>query len=183
MSNLVDGVRVCQLPLTTIMRLKNPFKDVRTIKALLSGAERKALDDGEERAGAEHLLLAALDLPDGTARRAFERAGADPDALPAAIADAHASALQAVGIAAPADAAIAASTPAPAPPGPLRTGATCQSAFQRATELSRPGHLLGAHVVAAVAEIEEGTTPRALRALGVDRETLRAAALAELQAG
>lgn len=27
----------------------------------------------------------------------------------------------------------------------MRTGATCQAAFQRASELSRSGHLLGAH--------------------------------------
>lgn len=163
------------------MKLKNPFKDVRTIKALLGDAERKALDGGEERAGAEHLLLAALDLPDGTARRAFERAGGDPDRLPDAIRAVHAGALAGVGIAAPDEDALAVPAP-PAPTGPMRTGASCQAAFQRATELSRPGHLLGAHVVAAVAEQEEGTAPRAIRELGLDRDALRAAALEELAA-
>jgi ClpA/ClpB-like protein len=48
--------------------------------------------------GAEHLLLAALELPDGTARRAFERVGADPNALRQAIEEQHAEALCAVGI-------------------------------------------------------------------------------------
>ncbi|MGZ8476106.1 MAG: Clp protease N-terminal domain-containing protein, partial [Candidatus Limnocylindria bacterium] len=46
---------------------------MRTIKKLLTDAEVEARAMGEAEPGAEHLLLAALDLPDGSARRAFER--------------------------------------------------------------------------------------------------------------
>lgn len=162
------------------MKLKNPLKDVRTIRTLLEGAEREAQAEGEDRAGAEHLLLSALALPDGTARRAFEHAGSDPDALRAAIADVHADALRGIGIEPPGDTTLPVVSQ-PGASGPMRTGATCQAAFQRATELSRPGHLLGAHVVLAVTEQTEGVTPRALRAAGVDRDALAAAALTVLQ--
>ena len=41
--------------------------------------------------------------------------------------------------------------------------------------------LLGAHVVAAVAEIPHGTAARALATLGIDRAELAAAARAEVQ--
>jgi ATP-dependent Clp protease ATP-binding subunit ClpA len=68
------------------MRLiKTRFSDMRMIRTLLEGAEAEAGRAGESMPGAEHLLLAALDLPDGTARRAFERVGADPSALRQAI--------------------------------------------------------------------------------------------------
>ena len=68
------------------MKIANPVRDARTIKQLLEGAEAEATRAGEPQPGAEHLLLAALDLPDGSARRAFAAAGADPDALRDAIA-------------------------------------------------------------------------------------------------
>jgi hypothetical protein len=75
-----------------------PIQEFRTIRQLLGGAERLAQESGETLPGAEHLLLAALALPDGTARRAFERLGVDPDGLPSAIASQHADALRTVGI-------------------------------------------------------------------------------------
>ncbi|ADB51797.1 Clp protease N-terminal domain-containing protein [Conexibacter woesei] len=163
------------------MKLKNPLKDMRTIRALLEGAEREAQAEGEDRAGAEHLLLSALALPDGTARQAFERAGSDPDALRQAIAAVHADALRGIGIEPPDEQTLPVAS-RPDASGPMRTGATCQAAFQRASELSRPGHLLGAHVVLAATELTEGVTPRALRAAGVDRDALAAAAQATLDA-
>jgi hypothetical protein len=66
------------------VKLRNPVRDMRTIKTLMTGAEAEALEAGESVPGAEHLLLSALALPDGSARRAFERVGADPDELRAA---------------------------------------------------------------------------------------------------
>lgn len=155
--------------------------EYRTIRALLGGAERLAHRAGETEPGAEHLLLAALALPDGTARRAFERLGADPDGLPAAIEGQHVDALHAVGID-PGDAGRAAS-PAPPARGPYRSSPSAQVAFRRAVELSAvpaPRRLQGAHVVAAVAEMEHGTVPRALRRMGVEPERLAAAARQEV---
>ena len=61
---------------------------------------------GQNEPGAEHLVLSALELPDGTARKAFERIHADPDGFLAAITRQYEDALQNIGIALPPDAAI-----------------------------------------------------------------------------
>ncbi|MBK6300079.1 MAG: hypothetical protein IPF40_03180 [Actinomycetales bacterium] len=47
------------------MGLFNAGRDVRTINALLTGAEREARRGGDALPGPEHLLLSALDLADG----------------------------------------------------------------------------------------------------------------------
>jgi hypothetical protein len=59
-----------------------------------------------------------------------------------------------------------------------------QTAFQKAGDLAREDGtwLGGAHVVAAVAGLEHGTAARALRAMGVDRGQLAAAAASEARA-
>lgn len=165
------------------MKLKNPIQDMRTIKGLLTGAEDIARRAGESQPGAEHLLLAALEMPEGSARRSFERIGADPDAFGPAIAAQHTGALRAMGIEPPAEEALA---PAPEtkPSRWYRANASLQSAFQRAGELARDDGtwMTGAHVVVAVAGMEHGTAARALRAMGVDREQLAAAAATEARA-
>ena len=165
------------------MGLKSPVRDIRTINKLLGGAEAEAQRKGESLPGAEHLLLAALALPEGSARRAFERVGADPDRLADAIAAQHADALRAIGIQAPEDSALdAAPGDAATAPGVYRSNASARSAFQAASALaqSKPSSpLAGAHVVAAVAEMEHGTVVRALRVMGVDRAALVAAAREE----
>jgi hypothetical protein len=156
------------------MKLRNKVRDVRTIKTLLTGAEDEARRAGEGLPGAEHLLLSALALPDGTARRAFERAGADPDGLRAAIERQHADALRGIGIEPP---ELDAPDEPPEAGGPFRSTASARAAFRAASDMARAnGGLLGAHVVAAVAAIEHGTAPRALAAMGVDRTALAAAA-------
>ncbi|MGD9571008.1 MAG: Clp protease N-terminal domain-containing protein [Thermoleophilia bacterium] len=168
------------------MRFPNPVREIRTIDRLLKGSEAQARRMGDEIPGAEHLLLSALELPDGTARAAFTAVGADPDALLPAVAEAHAEALRAVGIAV--DAA-SLGDPGPLEPvtsGPTRSDPSQQAAFQEAVRLSkleRPAELRGAHVVIAVAGMEHGTAPRALAAMGVDRDALVAAARAALASG
>ena len=165
------------------MKLKNPIKDMRTIKALLLGAEDQARAAGESQPGAEHLLLSALELPEGSGRRAFERAGADPDELRPAIERQHADALRAIGIESPIDDTHAADRPeGERGEGVYRSKAPLQSAFQAAGELARDQgtSLRGAHVVIAVADMEHGTAARALRTMGVDREALAVAAREEL---
>jgi ATP-dependent Clp protease ATP-binding subunit ClpA len=151
-----------------------------TIKQLLEGAERLAQQSGESLPGAEHLLLSALALPDGTARRAFERLGVDPTGLPSAIASQHDDALRAVGIEVDTkDLDI----PAPDARGVYLSTPSAQATFKRAVELSgkpKPRQLRGAHVLLAVAEMERGTVARALSRMGVNREELAAAARDEL---
>ena len=169
------------------MKVKNPVREIRTIKQLLTGAEAEAHKMGDTLPGAEHLLLSALALPDGSARRAFERLGADADGVRSAIVAHHAEALQTVGVE-PVDAAALMSTPdAVGPPtGAFRSSASAQSVFQEAVKLANRGkasRLAGAHVVVAVAQMEHGTAAEALRGMGIDRHALAAAAQSELSAG
>ena len=164
------------------MKLPNPVREIRTINALLAGADAAARRLGDGSPGPEHLLLSALAMDDGTARRAFARAGADPDAFEAAIADQHDAALRAIGVEPvaldPAD------VDAGPPRGVFRSTPAAQRAFQAAVTMSKqvkPSRLLGAHVVAAVAEEEQGTAARTLRAMGIDAHALAQAARAEAQ--
>lgn len=165
------------------MRLANAARDVRTMKLLLTRAEQEAGSDGAEMPGAEHLVLAALALPDGTARGAFERAGLDPDDFRAAIARQHVDALRELGID-PGDAP--ASAPARGrrkPTGPMRSTANAQKLFQEALALARAERhapLTGAHIVLALTGLEHGTAARALTTMGADRAVLARAARDEL---
>ena len=170
------------------MRLPNPVREIRTINRLLTGAEAEANKAGETMPGAEHLLLSALALPDGSARRAFERLGADPDELRSAIASQYADALRAIGIEPVSDDALNAAAGAGVTSGKsvFRSTASAQTVFRAAVDLAkteRPSRLVGAHVVAAVARMEHGTAARALRVMRIDRHALAAAAAQELDAG
>jgi ATP-dependent Clp protease ATP-binding subunit ClpA len=163
------------------MGLVNAVRDMRTIKRLLTEAEAEARTGGEETPGPEHLLLAATTLPDGTAARALERVGVDPQRLRIAIEEAHEGALAAVGIEVEHRSDRAAGLRRPAT-GAFRSTPQAQQVFQEAVALSKstkPSGLKGAHVVAAVTRLEHGTAVRALAALGVDRGRLREAACAE----
>ncbi|MDI6098708.1 Clp protease N-terminal domain-containing protein [Actinoplanes sp. NEAU-A12] len=159
------------------MKLPRAIQDMRTIKMLLTAAETQAQRAGDGLPGPEHLLLAALDLPDGTARRAFERAGTDPAEFQAAIDEAHRQAMRDIGVLA---AGPSRPLPEAAPAGGLyRLTAPGQEVFQAAVRLAKAGRrspLRGAHVVAAAGDQERGTVARALKVLGVDRGALTAAA-------
>ena len=71
------------------------------------------------------------------------------------------------------------------PGGAMSSTATGRSVFQRAREQAAADQraISGAHVVLAATELEQGTVPRALAALGVDRVALADAARAEAHAG
>ena len=167
------------------MRIINAVRDVRTMGRLLPEAEAEARRAGEERPGPEHLVLAAAALQDGTAARALGRVGTDAQRLRAAIEAAHAKGLAAVGI--ELDSAASGTTALRAPSrGIMRSTPQAQELFQGAVALAKatkPSQLLGAHVVAAACVLERGTFVRALDELGIDRDALRAAALAEAAAG
>lgn len=165
----------------------NPLNAMRTIKQLLTEAEREARAMGVAEPGAEHLLLAALDLPDGSARRVFERLQVAPGAVRAAIVDEQAQALVVAGF--DSDRARVLSTPTPLDPptgkGVYRSAVSAQEAFQAAAAMANrdgPFKLAGAHVVAAVAGMEHGTAARVFEVLGLDRGAIVAAAEEELQA-
>jgi hypothetical protein len=59
------------------MGITTALRDLRTVRALLTGAETEARRDGERTPGPEHLLLAATALP-GRPRPAPWGCGSDP---------------------------------------------------------------------------------------------------------
>src|SRR5918992_3618396 len=78
--------------------IKTRLSNVRPIKTLCESAENYALKDQQRQAGAEHFLLAAIDLPDNTARLAFREVGADAAAFRDAISAQYGEALRSVGV-------------------------------------------------------------------------------------
>jgi len=165
------------------MGLLNAGREVRTIRDLLSGAEQEARGGGDDVPGPEHLLLAAMELADGTASRALARFGVDPASLRAALERVHTDALAGIGMQAPGPVDDEAGEPSTGlATGVFRSTPQAQQVFHEAVTLSKstvPSRLLGAHVVAAVCALEHGTAVRVLTALGLDRSQLRLAALNE----
>lgn len=166
-------------------RIRQILRDAGTIKALCHGAEQHALTDGQQQPGAEHFLLAALDLPDGSARRTFERMGVDPAQVRSAIAKQYEQALHHIGVDPRALAATAeGSQPARAKEGLYRASPSGQALMQA---LAQPGSrdrqgapLLGAHVLAVIATMEQGVAARTLRTLGMELDALANAAAREI---
>lgn len=159
------------------VRTRSALTDITTINALLTGAENEARQYGQSVPGAEQLVISALALPDGTARRTFERVGADPDQFHKAISSLRVAALCSLGHGS-VDSTVPATGPPPANP-------SAQRAFQVAVRLSKatkPSQLLGAHVILAICQMEHGTSAEALISMGIDRAMLRAAADEELGA-
>lgn len=161
--------------------IQRRLRDMGTLKSLCLRAENHALADQQRAPGAEHFLMAALDLPDGTAQRAFARLHADPAGLRRAIAHQYDEALATLGI----DPGLAGDgLEPPVKARRLYDAAASGQAVVKALA-ARPRQdgdtpLLGAHVVAVVAEMQQGVAPRSLRAMGVDPATLRSAAQAEI---
>jgi ATP-dependent Clp protease ATP-binding subunit ClpA len=166
-------------------RIRRRFKDMGTLKVLCEGAERHALQDGQQEPGAEHFLLAALDLPDGAARRTFARLAADPDRLREAIAQQHGDALRGIGID---PSLVALMEEGGAPPQAARaiystkpSGQAVIHELAAQREHDKDAPLSGAHVVLAVASVRQGASVRALARLGIGLDAIGAAARDELQ--
>lgn len=154
---------------------KKKIQDVKTISALLEGAEQLAADGGLGKPGAEHLVLAAIQLPDGTASAAFTECGLDAAAFEGALGKVHADALSAIGIQ-PADYTDSEQTVPTV--GVYDSDDSMQELFQAATKSARArkAPLVGADVIVAACALENGTVANALSELGANREALRAAA-------
>ncbi|MYM28439.1 peptidase [Duganella sp. CY15W] len=166
-------------------KLKQRWKDTRTIMALSLDAEKRALQEGHKHPGAEHYTLAALDLEDGSARRVFARIGVNPEAYRAALASRHGDALSAMGLDGAAAATPNAEAPLPVPPSALFDAQPSgQSLMRRLPELQQrlPAPLCGAHVLLAAASMAHSAAGRAFKAAGIDLNVLSSAAEAELRA-
>ena len=163
-------------------RLRSRLHDMRTVSALLRTAERIARAGGDERPGAEHALLAALELPDGSARRVFERLGVDPASVPGAIEAQHLDALDSIGVPRASGAAVARTgSPLPPPEGGYAAEPSLTNLMRSAAnaDAAREGPLRGVHFLDALARTEHGVCARTLRRLGIAPEALRAAVAAE----
>ncbi|HSF27278.1 MAG TPA: Clp protease N-terminal domain-containing protein [Actinomycetes bacterium] len=149
--------------------LGRALRDLVTVTRLLTTAESEARHAGRERPGPEDLLLAALSLPDGTAARVFRRFGLDEGAVRTAIATARAEDGGSDGVRGRA--------------GAYRATPAGQAVFRAAVALTKEStprsRLLGAHVVAASADLDRGVVARALRRLAIDPATLRTTACAQ----
>lgn len=156
-------------------RLRRARADLATMNALLPAAERIARHDGVKQPGAEHLLLASIDLDDGIAGDALAGFAVDAAELRAAIVAQHDEALRAIGVVSD-DNAIGASLPASGDSrGLYRSKGSLQTAFQQAVELAKrdKAALNSGYVVLAVTDAENGTVVRALQHLGIDPALLR----------
>lgn len=165
-------------------RLVRRIHDVRTIRTLCAAAEGHANAEGKQEPGAEHFLLATLDLPDGTARRALQRVNADPSSVQQAIVGQYKDSLGQLEVhSADVDGVMDEAMPVPEKPKLYRASASGQLlmqhlAAQRANEADTP--LLGAHVLVALAQLRSGVAIRALHRMGVDLERMRESAMAEI---
>lgn len=168
-----------------LRRLRQTFRDMKTIKSLCERAEQHANASGHTEPGAEHFILAAFDLPDGTARQAFRRANADPAQFEAAIARQYGLALQDLGMTTPSG-----SPPAvvpvrvPAGTGPFRAKPAVKALMDALWQLRKAdaAPLLGAHVVLAALSATYGVTPRSLQCMGLDPAHLATSARDEIAA-
>lgn len=163
-------------------RFRLRLKDMRTINKLISGADKEAHIMGEEESGAEHFLLSALNLPDATALRIFERIGADPEKLKAAIKKQYTEALSSIGID---GSRIMEKEPEPVIPNRVlhNSKPSAQALMKelyalKKNDKDRP--LLGAHVVKVVALMEHGVAARTLKAMGIEKEVILSAVKEEL---
>ena len=154
--------------------LRNAKADIVLMKTLLPAAEQIARSEGVETPGAEHLLLASLDLDDAIAKDALLSFKVDQPALRAAINKQHQQALDSIGIVADED-AITSTLPLPGQPsGPYRSQGSLQGAFNLAVELAKSDKAAvnSGYLLLAIIEPSRGTVTRTLEQLSVDPSRL-----------
>ncbi|SFU92911.1 Clp protease N-terminal domain-containing protein [Pseudoduganella namucuonensis] len=162
-------------------RFKLYWQDIRTVAALNTEAERQAHLGGEQLPGAEHYLLSALSLEEGSARRALQRVGADPEGFRAAISEQYASTLEKMGL----DAGLAGEAPPPVSDkkalfNAQPSGQALMRALPDLRKATKATPLCGAHVLLAIARMPHSVAARALKTMGVDCQAVARAAEAEL---
>lgn len=166
-----------------LKKLTQTLRDMRSIKTLCEAAERIAAAEHHRAPGAEHFVLAALELPDGSAARVFAKLGISAEAFTEALRDEHRTALRAAGMG---DEKIAGSErdvpPLPQPRGPYTAAPSGEAVLQGLAALRKcgvTGPLLGVHVLEVVSTMQHGTTLQALASLHRSPAALMAAIAAE----
>ena len=160
-----------------IQNIKNKIHDMKTISKLCVGAEEYANQYGEEKPGAEHFMLASLDLQDDSVRRIFEELGVNPDGMHQAIEIQHTEALASIGIV---KEGIKLETIKPS----LKlydTKPSGQTVMQKIYQnnKARKTRLIGAHVIEVISSMEYGIAIRALQTMGIDLVALKKAVKSE----
>ena len=137
------------------------------MERLFTVAEEEAARTGETTPGAEYLVISALQLREGSARRSFERIGAAPDAFRNAVMGQCENTPISTDITSK---------------RPVRYGASGRALFQEVVNLVREekSQIYGAYIVLVAAQIEYGKTPDTLKQIGVDRDELASAARTEI---
>ena len=162
---------------------RKPIQDIGTMNALFPAAELEAKRMGARKPGTEHLVVAAIELPEGSARRAFQRAGIDPGEFRVGIVRLRDDSVRASGDASNEEQGEG--TPEPKPSlMPTRTSPSAETVFKAVVDLVRKekSSLYGAYMVMVAADDSYGTTARVLRSMGVDPAVLVAACRAEIDA-
>ncbi len=164
-----------------LKRIKLRIRDMKTISQLISGADEQANKLGDIEPGAEHYVLSALELPDGSAKRVFDRVGIDVSRYKAAIQEQYSAALSSVGISA--DIIEENLEPVQNPKVFKSSKPSGQAVMKLLYELKKKDKdrpLMGAHVISVVAGIEHGVVARVFSIMGIERSQLTQAVNDEL---
>ena len=165
--------------------IRQRFRDAGTLRALHVAAEKHANSQGQREPGTEHFILAALELPDATAARAFSLLQITPDAFRSSIENQYRAALASVGLPADSLADLGGDQVAvPPSKGLYRAQPSARSMMDvlthdiMKTEQQRDASapLFGAHVLIAASAARHGVCTRTFLDLGVEPEKLRDAA-------
>ena len=166
-------------------RMKLRLKDMATITKLCQVAEKYSLKRGDGAPAEEHFLLSALDLPDGTAHRVFERVGINPDQLEKAIDQQHREALSHIGVdASNIDLEGGRVDANEFPKVPFDSKPSAQSLMKELENARRSDKdipLLGLHIIEVLSSKELGVVARTLKLLGVSQSSLKEAVIQELE--
>lgn len=158
------------------------LQDMKTIGKLISGADEQAHIAGKQEPGAEHFVLSALSLEDGTAKRVFQKIGVDADRFRNAINQQYSDALRTIGISnvaydmdqEPVEQNTMLHTSQP-------SGQALMKSLYAIKSQDKDRPLLGAHVIRVAAELERGIVARAFSVMDIDRGQLAKIAQEELE--
>lgn len=160
-------------PGTTILAsLKRRLKDIGILRRVLLKAEACARAEDGTGPGSEHMIMAALALPDGTAQRAFQRIGADPARFAPSVTQQYADALARMGM--NAGAHLIASPEGlsrPEAAGVFRSKPSAQALIRRVARdrpFGSPTPLLGTDILLAALASDVGTVARTLAVMGIE---------------
>ena len=162
-------------------RLMLRFRDIKTISNLISGADKQAHISGEEKPGAEHFVLSALDLEDGSAKRVFEKIDTDAQTFRDAINQQYSDALSVIGLNVANEISLESIEPNKKFHNSQPSGQEFMKSLYAIKQKDKDRPLIGAHVISVAAAMEYGVVARAFRVMEIDREQLAQLAQDELK--